>query len=176
VFPSIEEGKLKKLSIAATPEARKAFQAERTVVDIRSSDLTESSVIVMTATEADRGLLSRVKAHAFEIPIVLVKDGTGTFPPDLIGQVSQVIDNNPTNLAYNGRQIDAAAQRYEDSRRSSARLRSMWRRGRANLTARVIRAARFSAVIPWGGSFITSSVKTSSARTSATRTCRWEIS
>ena len=93
VFPSIEEGKLKKLSIAATPEARKAFQAERTVVDIRSSDLTESSVIVMTATE----------------------DGTGTFPPDLIGQVSQVIDNNPTNLAYNGRQIDAAAQRYEDS-------------------------------------------------------------
>ena len=115
VFPSIEEGKLKKLSIAATPEARKAFQAERTVVDIRSSDLTESSVIVMTATEADRGLLSRVKAHAFEIPIVLVKDGTGTFPPDLIGQVSQVIDNNPTNLAYNGRQIDAAAQRYEDS-------------------------------------------------------------
>lgn len=115
VFPSIEEGKLKKLSIAATPEARKAFQAERTVVDIRSSDLTESSVIVMTATEADRGLLSRVKAHAFEIPIVLVKDGTGTFPPDLIGQFSQVIDNNPTNLAYNGRQIDAAAQRYEDS-------------------------------------------------------------
>lgn len=115
MFPSIEEGKLKKLSIAATPEARKAFQAERTVVDIRSSDLTESSVIVMTATEADRGLLSRVKAHAFEIPIVLVKDGTGTFPPDLIGQVSQVIDNNPTNLAYNGRQIDAAAQRYEDS-------------------------------------------------------------
>lgn len=180
MFPSIEEGKLKKLSIAATPEARKAFQAERTVVDIRSSDLTESSVIVMTATEADRGLLSRVKAHAFEIPIVLVKDGTGTFPPDLIGQVSQVIDNNPTNLAYNGRQIDAAAQRYATrtrfSRRSSARLRSMWRRGRANLTARDIRAARFSAVIPWGGSFITSSVKTSSARTSATRTCRWEIS
>ncbi|MCI5850701.1 MAG: ornithine decarboxylase [Sutterellaceae bacterium] len=106
---------MKKLTIAASPEARRAFAAERTVVDIRSSDLTESSVIVMTATEAARGLLSRVKSHAFGIPIVLVKDGTGQFPEELIGQVSQVIDNNPTNLAYNGRQIDAAAQRYEDS-------------------------------------------------------------
>ncbi len=106
---------MKKLTIAASQEARKAFAAERTVVDIRSSDLTESSVIVMTAAEASRGLLSRVKAHAFNIPIVLVKDGIGEFPEDLIGQVSQVIDDNPTNLAYNGRQIDAAAQRYEDS-------------------------------------------------------------
>lgn len=106
---------MKKLTIAATPEARKAFTAQRPVVDVKSSDLTESSVIVMTVSEAARGLITRVKSYCFNIPVVLVKDGNSEFPQELLGQVSQVIDNNPTNLTYNGRQIDAAAQRYEDS-------------------------------------------------------------
>lgn len=106
---------MKKLTIAATADASKAFAAQRRVVDVKSSDLTESSVIVMTVSEAARGLIQRVKASCFNIPIVLVKDGSASFPHELLGQVSQVIDNNPTNLTYNGRQIDAAAQRYEDS-------------------------------------------------------------
>ena len=106
---------MKKLTIAASPEARKAFSATRTVVDIKPSDLTESSVIVMTVSEASRGLLSRVQSHCFDIPIVLVKNDNGTFPSELLGGVSQIIDDNPTNLIYNGKQIDAAAKRYEDS-------------------------------------------------------------
>ena len=104
---------MRKLHIAATPAARDAFEATRKVVDLADADLTLVSAVVMTASEARAGLLADVKSHAFEIPVI-VKNDMESLPAELFREVVSVIDGKSSDAGLYGRQIDAAAQKYED--------------------------------------------------------------
>ena len=104
---------MRKLYIAATPATRQAFQSTRQVIDLAEADLTEVSAVVMTATEACSGLLDKIKAHAFSLPVIVKNDGNA-LPTALFRDVVSVIDDKPDDRTLYGRQIDAAAQKYED--------------------------------------------------------------
>ena len=104
---------MRKLQIAATPSTIQAFQTERQVVSLKDADLTTISAVVMTTQEASSGLLEKVDAHAFGIPVILL-NFDDTLPSDLYGQAVSVINANTTDIKFFGRQIDAAAQKYEN--------------------------------------------------------------
>ena len=104
---------MRKLQIAATPSTIQSFQSERQVVSLTDADMTTISAVVMTAKEAMSGLLDQVDANAFGIPVILLNFDE-TLPSDLFGQAVSVINANPTDVNLFGRQIDAAAQKYED--------------------------------------------------------------
>ncbi len=104
---------MRKLHIAATPATRQAFDSTRKVVDLADADLTQVSAVVMTASEATAGLLADVKAHAFNIPVI-VKNDMESLPTALFRDVVSVIDDKASDAGLYGRQIDAAAQKYED--------------------------------------------------------------
>ena len=104
---------MRKLQIAATPSTIQSFQSERQVVSLTDADMTTISAVVMTAKEAMSGLLDQVDANAFGIPVILLNFDE-TLPSDLFGQAVSVINANPTDINLFGRQIDAAAQKYED--------------------------------------------------------------
>jgi ornithine decarboxylase len=104
---------MKKLLVAATPSMRHAFRCERTVVDLTEADLTRVSAVVATVGEAAAGILEPVKATAFGLPLILLDDGA-KMPDALFTDVTAVISGKPYDAEYNGRQIDAAAQKYED--------------------------------------------------------------
>lgn len=103
---------MRKLKIAATPSTMSAFQCTRQVVALCEVDLTEVSAVVMTAQEAQDGLLCHVKETGFGIPTVVVTEGQN-LPDALIGKVESVITRNPCDAALFGRQIDTLASNYE---------------------------------------------------------------
>lgn len=105
---------MRKLFIAATHEACDAFCAERTVVDFECADFTTVSAAVMTAAEAIGGKLEQVEELALGIPVFAVLEAGESLPPELIGRVVSVINRNADDLGLFGRQIDAAAKKYED--------------------------------------------------------------
>ena len=105
---------MRKLFIAATHEACDAFCAERTVVDFECADFTTVSAAVMTAAEALGGKLEQVEELALGIPVFAVLEAGESLPPELIGRVVSVINRNADDLGLFGRQIDAAAKKYED--------------------------------------------------------------
>lgn len=105
---------MRKLSIAATPSTQSAFQCTRPVVALSEADLTEASAVVMTAEEAQAGLLAYVQSTGFGIPTVVVAEGDD-LPDTLIGKVDSVITRNASDALLFGRQIDALAKRYEDT-------------------------------------------------------------
>ncbi|MBP3439165.1 MAG: ornithine decarboxylase SpeF [Sutterella sp.] len=104
---------MRNLQIAATPSTRNAFVSERKVVDLDGADLTQVSAVVVTAEEARNGKLAQVEATAFGIPVILLNEG-GVLPADLFGKAVSVIDTKADDAALYGRQIDAAAKKYED--------------------------------------------------------------
>lgn len=104
---------MRNLQIAATPSTRNAFVSERKVVDLDGADLTQVSAVVVTAEEARNGKLAQVEATAFGIPVILLNEG-GVLPADLFGKAVSVIDTKADDAVLYGRQIDAAAKKYED--------------------------------------------------------------
>ncbi|MDY3114486.1 MAG: ornithine decarboxylase SpeF [Sutterella sp.] len=104
---------MRKLKIAATAAAQNAFCAERQVVDFDQADFTEVSAVVMTASEAQQGKLAKVKESALDLPVI-IKNDLCEVPNELFGQVVSVIDDKASDKGLYGRQIDAAAQKYED--------------------------------------------------------------
>lgn len=165
---------MRKLQIAATPSTIQAFQTERQVVSLKDADLTTISAVVMTTQEASSGLLEKVDAHAFGIPVILL-NFDDTLPSDLYGQAVSVINANTTDIKLFGRQIDAAAQKYENQLLPPflVRLKTTSKKALHSLTVRGIKAAPFSVAIPLVVNSHTSLVKTSSELTSVMRTSRW---
>ncbi len=101
-----------RLSIAATPSTADNFTVDRPVVDLDTADLTQVAAVVMTATEALDGRLERVKATHFGIPVI-VKNDLKHLPESLLREVVSVIDDKVSDKGLYGRQIEAAAKKYE---------------------------------------------------------------
>ncbi len=105
---------MKQLKIAVNKKLISKVSVSRKVVELDNVDLTEVSAVVLTKDDIKKGLLKKIEEKAFEIPIFLfLKDDEST-PEAAIGHVVGVISSELTNRRLYGRQIDEAAQRYED--------------------------------------------------------------
>ena len=110
---TLEVNNMRKLKVAATPDAASAFHCERQVVDFDKADLTEVSAVVMTAAEAMNQGLCKVEETGFHIPVVVVSDGE-KLPDELVGKASSIITRNACDADLFGRQVDTLAKKYED--------------------------------------------------------------
>ncbi len=105
---------MKQLKIAVNKKLVTKVSVSRKVVELDNVDLTEVSAVVLTKDDIKKGILKKIEEKAFEIPIFLyLKDDEST-PEAAIGHVVGVISAELTNRRLYGRQIDEAAQRYED--------------------------------------------------------------
>ena len=66
----------------------------------------------MSSEDIAAGKLDAVEAKHFNLPVFAVAQGNEELP---VGRLNGVLDTNPTNKAFYGRQVDCAAQKYEDA-------------------------------------------------------------
>lgn len=103
---------MKQLKIAVSTGVESAFDSVRETVCLDHADLTEVSAIVMSAEDIAAGKLEAVEAKHFNLPVFAVSEAKEDLP---VGRLHGVIDTNPTNKAFYGRQVDCAATKYEDA-------------------------------------------------------------
>lgn len=103
---------MKQLKIAVSAGVESAFDSVRETVCLDHADLTEVSAIVMSAQDIAAGKLEAVEAKHFNLPVFAVSEAKEDLP---VGRLHGVIDTNPTNKAFYGRQVDCAATKYEDA-------------------------------------------------------------
>lgn len=103
---------MKQLKIAVSAGVESAFDSVRETVCLDHADLTEVSAIVMSAEDIAAGKLEAVEAKHFNLPVFAVSEAKEDLP---VGRLHGVIDTNPTNKAFYGRQVDCAATKYEDA-------------------------------------------------------------
>ncbi|MCD8338970.1 MAG: ornithine decarboxylase SpeF [Burkholderiales bacterium] len=105
---------MEQLKVAVSSNIISLISVSRKVVDLKTADLTEVSAIVLTAEDIRKGMLQKVEANAFGIPVFLFLDEDQDTPDEAIGHVVGVISGELTNRRLYGRQIDEAALRYEN--------------------------------------------------------------
>lgn len=103
---------MKKLKIAVSCGIENSFCSQREVVNFNQADLTEVSAIVLSAKDIAEGKLEAVKKSHFDIPVFAYATAQECVP---VGDIRGVIDANETNRELYGRQVDTAAQKYEDA-------------------------------------------------------------
>lgn len=102
---------MKQLKIAVSNGIENTFYSQREVVNFDCADLTEVSAIVLTAKDIAEGKLDAVKNSHFDIPVFAYATAQECVP---VGDLRGVFDGNETNRELYGRQVDTAAQKYED--------------------------------------------------------------
>ena len=102
---------MKQLKVAVSANLDGVFESVREQVPVQGADWTEVSAVVLSTADLQAGKLEEVEALHLGIPVFAVADGTMELP---VGRLHAVIDTNPTNKAFYGRQVDNAAQKYEE--------------------------------------------------------------
>ena len=102
---------MKQLKVAVSANLDGVFESVREQVPVQGADWTEVSAVVLSTADLQAGKLEEVEALHLGIPVFAVADGATELP---VGRLHAVIDTNPTNKAFYGRQVDNAAQKYED--------------------------------------------------------------
>lgn len=102
---------MKQLKVAVSANLDGVFESVREQVPVQGADWTEVSAVVLSTADLQAGKLEEVEALHLGIPVFAVADGATELP---VGRLHAVIDTNPTNKAFYGRQVDNASQKYEE--------------------------------------------------------------
>ena len=82
-------------------------------VDLSQTDFTDIGAIVIS--ENDTAILDNETVKSFGIPVFLVVFDNSVDIDQFMGKVERVIDGSSTNFDLYKRQIEAAADKYEES-------------------------------------------------------------
>lgn len=165
---------MKQLKVAVSAGLEDVFESIHEQVPVKGADWMEVSAVVLSSEDLRAGKLEEVQSLHLGIPVFAVSDDPSQLP---VGQLYGVMDTNPTNKAFYGRQVDNAAQSMKNSycRLSSAVLKSMFKRATFSLTARGTRGARSFAVTRQAALSTISSVSPFSVPTFVMPTSPWAI-
>ena len=104
------------LHIAFSHDALQDFQDSitRFAVTLDETDFSDVAAIVITDADHEE-VLSNPLIEALRIPVFLVKkDANSTIKPEFVGKITRVIDANEVNYELYVKQIEAAANKYEE--------------------------------------------------------------
>ena len=104
------------LHIAFSHDALQDFEDSMTrfAVTLDETDFSDVAAIVITDADHEE-VLSNPLIEALRIPVFLVKkDENSTIKPEFVGKITRVIDANEVNYELYVKQIEAAANKYEE--------------------------------------------------------------
>ena len=104
------------LHIAFSHDALQDFEDSMTrfAVTLDKTDFSDVAAIVITDADHEE-VLSNPLIEALRIPVFLVKkDTNSTIKPEFVGKITRVIDANEVNYELYVKQIEAAANKYEE--------------------------------------------------------------
>lgn len=113
---------MKMLKVASSDAARSSFLTSRHVVGFAQTDFTDIAAAVLTAQDVRDGLVVRISASGFDIPIFFAVTAADSLTADTIPdidavlmQISGVFDLNSDTAEFYGDKLETAALLYERS-------------------------------------------------------------
>jgi hypothetical protein len=100
-------------SIAVNPEVARFVNTRRTIVDLGNTDFTDVSAVVLAARDLNNGVVSRLRATGFDLPLFVVADSEESVNLDLHG-VTGVLASDDQNATFFGDMVETAATKYDD--------------------------------------------------------------
>ncbi|MBY6355497.1 Orn/Lys/Arg decarboxylase N-terminal domain-containing protein, partial [Enterobacter sichuanensis] len=101
------------LKIAASRACPDCFTTQRELVDVRASDYIDVAAIVLAVSDITDGILDEIEATGFGIPVFVATHKEEIIPADYLSRIHGVFEYSDTSNDFYGRQLEAAAQKYE---------------------------------------------------------------
>ena len=102
---------MKHFKIACSDKARKYFSTEREIIELYETDFTDVAAVILT--EEDASLINVVDETKLGLPVFVITPD-GELDDELRKKVRFVLDHNKFNRNHYSREIETAADRYED--------------------------------------------------------------
>ena len=100
-------------SIAVNPQVARFVDTRREVVDVADTDFTEVSAVVLAAGDLGNGVVTRLRATGFDLPLFVVADPGQSVDLDVHG-ITGVLASDGENAEFFGDMVETAASKYDD--------------------------------------------------------------
>ncbi|TBM15760.1 ornithine decarboxylase SpeF [Hafnia paralvei] len=104
---------MEKLKIAVNNNTSECFSTERETVDINNTNFTDVSAAVISVEDAVSGMLDTIEQTGFGIPIFVAVCCEEELPAEVLPRVTGVFELCDGNVDFYGKQLEAAATKYE---------------------------------------------------------------
>ncbi|EAP0943009.1 ornithine decarboxylase SpeF [Salmonella enterica] len=89
------------------------IKTDRPIIDIRGSDFTDVSAVILSLSDISNGMLDNIEKKGFGAPVFVVGDES-FLPDDVLSRITGVLSYEQKNGTFYGHQVDAAASRFEE--------------------------------------------------------------
>lgn len=101
------------LKIAACPTVVSCFTSYREIVDIHHTDFTDIAVVVLSLDDIKSGKINTIKQTGFNLPIFIAINAEEILSAGVLATVDDVFTLASDNNHFYGKQVEAAALKYE---------------------------------------------------------------
>jgi ornithine decarboxylase len=106
---------MEKLKVAISHELIETLnlKTERCLVNASETSFTDVSAVVLSVRDARDGVLDFIEGTGFGLPVFIAVNNEHEVPENILPRVISVFEIGDDNSEFYGRQLDAAASRYE---------------------------------------------------------------
>lgn len=104
---------MQKLKIATSTSVQSCFEIQREVVDINHTDFTDIAAVVISVDDVNNGMIKQVENTGFSIPIFIAVCCEEELDSTTLSSLTGVFELCTANTDFYGRQLEAAAAKYE---------------------------------------------------------------
>ena len=101
---------MRPIKIAVSAGYEQTIRCDREIVPFDQADLMEVSAVVLSGKDIQAGKLDRIRDLHLNLPVFAVSEPDVALPTEAL---YGVLDTNPSNRDFYGRQVDQAAKKYE---------------------------------------------------------------
>lgn len=165
------------LKIAVSRTCPNCFSTQRNIVNTSETNFIDVAAVVLTLEDIECGKLDELKATGYNIPVFIAINKEEVVPAEYMASVQGVFEHDETRNDFYGRQLEAAAHKYETELRPPffSALVDYVKQGNSAFDCPGHQGVNSSAVIRPVISSSSISARRCSAPTCATPTSPWAI-
>ena len=104
---------MQRLKIAASRSCPDCFSTTRDVVNIADTDFMDVAAVVLSINDIHKGIIEEIEETGFGIPVFVASHEAEFVPADYLSRIQGVFEQAQTCSDFYGRQLEAAALKYE---------------------------------------------------------------
>jgi len=104
---------MSQLKIAVSRACPDCFCTQRDIVNTTETHFINVAAVVLTIDEVEAGKLDEIDATGYHLPVFIAINNDERVPAEYLARIQGVFEYDETRNDYYGRQLEAAAQKYE---------------------------------------------------------------
>ena len=104
---------MSELKIAVSSSCPDCFTSARTIINTQHTQFIDVAAAVLSVADVEAGKLDEIDATGYNLPVFIAINKDEIVPADYLSRIHGVFEHDETRNDFYGRQLEAAAHKYE---------------------------------------------------------------